>query len=514
MSTARLVRVLVAFCPRWPVAALGYSDEEPVAVIEDHRVVAASASAAELGVATGQRKREAEHCCPGLAVVGRDRAVEARAFEPVAAAVATLTPLVEVTEPGSLALDVRGPARYLGGEEALCREVAAVARSALPERYRRALRVGIADGRFTATLAARHGLLVPRGEAAIFLAPHGVEVLGDPDLAGLLVRLGLPTLGAFAALPTDAVARRFGPAGELAHRRSRGLDVEHLDAQAPAEELSVRTEFDPPAERVDVAAFAGRSLADELAVALGERFLACTRLVIEAETEHGERLSRRWRADDRFSIPTIVERLRWQLEGWLSGTAPEPVPTAGISWLRLVADEVVPASGRQLQLFGGRSDADERAMRGLDRLRGMLGPDAVFTAVVRGGRGPAERVVLVPWGEPVPELPAGPFPGRDPAPAPAIVYREPVPAELVDADGQPVRVLSRGRISGDPALVAIRGGPWVGLAGWAGPWLVDERTWDPRARRRRARFQLLTADQDAHLAYTESGRWWIEATYD
>jgi protein ImuB len=43
---------------------------------------------------------------------------------------------------------------------------------------------------------------------------------------------------------------------------------------------------------------------------------------------------------------------------------------------------------------------------------------------------------------------------------------------------------------------------------------VDECWWDPPAHRRRARWQLVTAEGDAHLAAVESGRWVVEATYD
>jgi hypothetical protein len=67
---------------------------------------------------------------------------------------------------------VRGPARYLGGEEALCREVAAVARSALPEQYRGALRVEIADGRRkTSRCGARREQIRPRADLVLHSDP-------------------------------------------------------------------------------------------------------------------------------------------------------------------------------------------------------------------------------------------------------------------------------------------------------------------------------------------------------
>ena len=89
----------------------------------------------------------------------------------------------------------------------------------------------------------------------------------------------------------------------------------------------------------------------------------------------------------------------------------------------------------------------------------------------------------------------------------------PLAAEVVDADGPPVTVSARGRTSAAPSRLSIAGGPWSAIVGWAGPWTLDERWWDRRARRRRARFQL--ADRDgAHLCVVEDARWWVEATYD
>lgn len=510
-----MTRVLIAWCPNWPIVALDFAEDEVVAVVEQGRIVAASKAARALSVTAGQRRREAEQNCPGLSICERDLSLEARRFEPVAAAIGELTPLVEVLRPGTCALDVRGPARYFGGEEALVVKVTRSIESVLP-LCASPPRVGIAEGRFAAGIAARRGLAVAVQETAAFLAPLSLTVLGEPELADLLRRLGIWTLGDFAQLPEDAVQERFGDRGAVAHHRARGLGDEPLHPEVPTQEFSAQTEFDPPVERVDVAAFAARSLADDLANRLEEKGLVCARLRIEAESEHAEQLSRLWRSEANFTPETIAERLRWQLEGWLAGTIPEGAPTAGITLLRITADEMHPATGRQLGLFGGRSDADLRAARSLDRLCGLLGPDAVFTVALKGGRGPAERVAFIPWGElgPLVERDEGPWPGHHPLPAPALVYEHLIPTEVRGEDGEPVRVLKRGVVPSAPHYISIDGGPWTEIIAWSGPWLTDERSWDVHARRRRSRFQILTAQQVGHLCVVETNRWWIEATYD
>ncbi|MCB0964611.1 MAG: hypothetical protein KDA98_15130, partial [Acidimicrobiales bacterium] len=90
-----------------------------------------------------------------------------------------------------------------------------------------------------------------------------------------------------------------------------------------------------------------------------------------------------------------ADRVRWQLDGWLSGPAATR-PSAGVRHLRLVPLEVVAGGGRQLGFWGGESQVDERVWRAVARLQGLLGVDAVTVPEVRGGRGPAERVVRVP----------------------------------------------------------------------------------------------------------------------
>ena len=86
-------------------------------------------------------------------------------------------------------------------------------------------------------------------------------------------------------------------------------------------------------------------------------------------------------------------------------------------------------------------------------------------------------------------------------------------AEVVDAGGAPVGVDGRGRPTAAPARLSVAGDPWADVAAWAGPWPVDERWWDSRAHRRRARWQVVTT-AGAHLLVVEAGRWTVEATYD
>ena len=491
----------------------------------------------------------------GTATSGPDL-VAARLLEQVIAVVTGFCPKVEVVEPGVCAFGARGPARYFGGETALAaRIIAAVADLGVESR------VGVANGLFTALLAARLAdpataadptranrsraiLVVPSGETAQFLAAQPVSVLAARDLAGLLKRLGLGTLGDFAALPARDVASRFGDAGECAHRLARGLESRPLAARPPLADLSVAQEFDPPEARAEPVVFAAKTLAERLHAGLAARGLTCVRVQVRATWADGRESSRLWRHDGLLSAAGVADRVRWQLDGWrpTSGdpapgdpapshpapshpapSHPAPgggaadagqYPQGGVAVLRLAPDLLVRAVGQQLALWG-ETVVSDRVARAAMRVQAMLGHEAVLRPVTGGGRNVAEQVTPVPFGEKrEPRLAADPpWPGRVIGPAPGLVYPTAREAEVTDDAGEIVTVSGRCVVSAAPARLAVPGEPPRRVTGWAGPWPLSERWWDPAAARRRARFQLATDDGRAWLAVVQDGRWLVEAGY-
>lgn len=533
-------RLLVVWCRDWPVvaagAALGLPVGDPVAVLAANRVVACSVAARAEGIIRGMRRRDAQSRCPELTVVEHDPDRDARLFEPVAAAVEELAPGVEVIRPGAVAAVARGPVGYFGGAEAAAeRIVDHVAALAGVE-----CQVGIADGLFAATLAAHRARIVAPGGAAEFLAPLGAnELTGAADgpdrveLVDLLRRLGIKTLGAFAAIPERDVSSRFGGAAVVAHRLASGRAERPVDRRRPPPDLTITTELDPPADRMDAAAFAARTAATRLYANLVAHGLACTRLSILVRTEAGEERERVWRCAEPLDLKGLTDRVRWQLDGWLRGGhhGPGPAgrtgharPTSAVTELRLAPVEVVDGRALQSGLWSDEEtasdEATERAGRALVHVQGLLGPEGVYTAVLGGGRGPGERVRLIPWGdERVPAAdPAAPWPGRIPQPSPTLLLSEAMPAAVLDDGGAEIGVTGDHLLTGTPHRAAIGGGTPREVLGWAGPWPVVERWWEPDDNRRAARLQVVVADRDsqqaAFLLLREGGRWLVEGKYD
>ncbi len=480
--------------------------------------------------------------------------IDAHHCEPVAAALEQFTPLAEALRPGLHAFGARGPSRYFGGEQALSELAAEAVAGAVSSASR--VGAGVADGLFAAGLAARMAtrtrepadpgagwsgsrlsasavlVVLPR-HSRPFLAGLPLTFLGDPisplhvedgteELLDVLWRLGIRTLGDLAELSEADVLGRFGWPGLLAHRLACGIDDRLLRARPAPESSAVEAEIAPPADRIETVAFMARSLAEDMVDRLARDGLDCVSIGIEAESDSGHASRRRWRHELRFDAAAVVDRMRWQLDGWYR--SPER-PTGPVTLIRIIPCAVAPADGRQIGMWGERSEAGERAAKALARVQGLLGPEAVTVPRLAGGRRPADIGRRVPLDTAARSREAkrtrkksepedAPWSGRLPPPHPAMVLDKPEPITVTDCGGGPVTVSGRGEASTPPRLFTDSTGRSQTIIAWTGPWPLDERWWRPSARRRQARFQIVLDDGSAHLCVLENGRWHREAIYD
>lgn len=515
-------RTIVLWCPDWPVIAAaraaGTPPEHPFALVAKGQVYASSASARQQGVVRGLRVREAQARCPDLVVQPYDDALDHRAFEPVIRAVEAAVPGVEVLRPGTIALRSRGPARYYGGERAAAATLAGIA----ADHGAPGVRAGVADTPFAAEQAARarparpgeRVRIIPVDGSASFLSALPLGVLGDADLAMLLGRLGIATLGEFAALSDEQVRDRFGPAGAFLHRLAGGRDPREVAARSVPPELRVEAVFEPPLDRADQIAFAFRRSADDFAARLRTAGLVATTIRVGIVDERDILLERTWVHPRWFDAADVVDRVRWQLAGGVDPTGLE-APVVSVVLEPVAVDDM---ANHERGLWG--TGPDERVHHGLARVQGLVGHDGVVTPRIGGGRTLSERIVLVPWGD----APVGgeralatvrdrPWPGKLPGPPPATVLERPRPVDVVAADGGTVDVDDRGSLTGVPDRFRAegeRGGRFDPVAAWAGPWPLVVRWWEAGGRRLH-RLQLVDAEGRAWYLVLADHRWWAEA---
>ena len=449
------------------------------------------------------------------------------AFETVIETIEQLMPGVQPLSSGLCAIRARGPTRYYGGEENAARAVLdCLGALGIP-----AARIGIADGIFAAEqaarllttsesdsgTAARIGIVAPTGTAA-FLIPLPITVLDDLSLVTLLFRLGVRTLGAFAALPLSDVHARFGAAGAHAHALASGLDERQVAVRIPPRNRDLAVDFEPPLDSIEHVASGFRATAEHLIADLTAEKLVTTAIRIEIRGDRGEKTDRTWLHPRWFTATEVLDRVRWQLRG---GDSIGSGLVSGISRVAVSPVTVDAMSNHEEGLWGG--GRDEQVHHGLARVQSMLGYEAVLTAVIGGGRMLAERGILVPWGETLPgvgkELEvarARPWPGQLPPPLPSTVFRSPFAVTVLDTGGSSVRLDDRGAFNSEPARFASTTVTDEArtITAWSGPWPVNEHWWDVARVRNINRIQLVDGDGTAWLLVLNGDRWWAEARYD
>lgn len=568
-------RVTVLWFPDWPVYALsrsrGWDVLQPAAVLKEHRILACNAAARAEGVKQGMKQRHALATCPRLLVAEDDPGQQVAVHEDVLLALEQVAAGVETVRPGLVAFPTESLAKYYGGED---KAVELLLDAAV--RMEADCQAGTADDVVTAVWAARVGKSIPPGESAQFVAGLPVEALvGEPalgnprELVDLLRQLGVRTLRQFAQLPRTDVSTRCGQEAVQWHRVACGEVEREVAPRRDVPPIEVRHDMDEPIISTETAAFVARQVAVRLHNELFAAGDACLRLAVRAYLapppgyEGPTVIERIWRCREPLTEEETAQRVRWQLDGWITRlrsasaaaaqSAPrdgdvgaelvdapevdEPIDAdwlsgdVGVEAIELVPVETIPAGRVEMALWGGPDEGIRAARAAAGRAQALIGVQRVLRPIHRGGRALAGRVTTVPYGDEDPEavavLPTRQWEGELLFPLPALVgaksgVNAPDAAEqpsmahpaarvrVVDAEGEPVGVTGRGVLSGVPARLEW-GARTLLITGWAGPWPVDESWW--AQGKRYARVQVSTDSDGAYLLVCRGAQWRIEATY-
>ncbi len=576
-------RTATIWIPDWPlVVALAVNKlpaTTPAVVIANKRVHVASGYARAAGIRTAMPLRHAQELLPDLEVLHANEPLETKEFEYIAHITETLIPHLDILRPGLITFGATGPTRYFGSEEALADKITdLIAENAQCEAH-----VGFAEGLLAAILSARAMRPIPAGESRNFLASrplndalHALTTTSQRtrirELVTLWDRLGIRTFGQLAQLPRTLVHTRFGADGLHIYELAQGKDI-YTPLQAHnIPEITVHTSLDHPATRVDEAAFYARRLAEQIHSELINASATCGRITIEARMSDGTELSRNWRTDDTalgaMSPERLTQRVRWQLEGWLTNsalreraaarqkqahqeslnktkhrseqreqtrktsptdspeqdTALEPLDdtaterTSALTWLQLTAQDIIGATTHQETLWGIRSGSDLHAHRAAERIASLIGPENIHTIEHTGGRTYTQRTTHRPWeghNHLTPHPQTAPWPGALPSPAPTLLLNPPHPIELHGPNGGNITFTNRTSMSETPHTLIWLEHPTqpLHIHDWAGPWPITTGWWR-RTPQRTIYLQLIpTNHQPLLVAYT-AGTWQCEGIYD
>jgi protein ImuB len=352
-------------------------------------VACANDAARSAGIRDGQAVAAAKALAGELRVLARDERAEREALERLAAWAQQFTPMVALDAQG-IVLEVESTLRLFGGHAKLSS----------------AIRRGVHDIGFHATLGiaptALAARLFARAEArglqvrACLEPPLLRERLADLPLFLLdwsgktlarLTDLGILRLRDMLALPSEGVARRFGPEIVVRLERLTGRLADPRMPYVPPPRFHARLELPAEADGVEALLFPLRRLLVEFEGAMRGRGAGVQRL--DLVLEHGRKARTRTVLD--FASPEreaefILAIAREKL-GRLS------LPAASVA-IALHAEALLAYAPRNATWLPGATEQAIDRARLIERLAARLGNDRVFGIALRDDHRPERH-----WGE-------------------------------------------------------------------------------------------------------------------
>jgi protein ImuB len=400
--------------------------QAPVALVAQHRIVAANAAAQARGVVPGIKRATALALVADLQLGAADEARDEQALCRVAHALLAYTPAVVLAPPDTVVIELQASLRCFGGTARLWQRLADTL-SALGHQVQRAH----APSALAAELLARccDDPAPPAALTRAALRP-AVDVAWDDlprRLAGLpaawlardatalaqLEAMGLRTLADLKRQPRAGLARRFGTGMLAALDQAWGLAPDPRQPIEPALEFHSQVELWARADHADALLGGAQVLLDRLLAWAQARHarVQSFRLVLHHESRlrensHGAAGAHVSAIEITLGEPTGDAR---HLRAVLRERLAREALAAPVLSLGLACDAPVLGPPPNGELFPSQAGQREGLLRLVERLQARLGHDAVQHPVMQPDHRPERATALQPFGA----APAA----RTPAPA-------------------------------------------------------------------------------------------------
>lgn len=350
----------------------------PLILRSGEKVAACCESAAGKSVVIGMPIRETKWRCPGAEVIPINYQTIRQEMGSIVQILSQFTHLIEIEHlPAKLKPrttpfpDVRQSAVFyvdLG-------RLAVLEATKLTQEMGRVLReegkfygaCGLATAKFPAYAAAAGvpvGNLrtVPLGQEAAFLAPRSITLLPMPDEGRRrLLKRGITTIGAFAAMRLASAAAYCGKDGVALHQLARGIDSRRLVPAALQVVERVTRELEGPISDREAMGKLLRSMATELSLRLQLSGSVGKTLVLQLLLDGQEAVQY------KTTLRQPVSSSRYLSEALLRLLARAKVNT-GICGLVVTLADLIPFAGQQLELFAEQPKPREELLRELSDL--------------------------------------------------------------------------------------------------------------------------------------------------
>lgn len=485
--------------------------EKALAIVDGRpplwNVVAVNARARRDGIEPGMTRLQVEQFFDA-AIRKRSGAQEAAAHAAMLDCAGACSPRVEDTSLDTAVVDIAGMNHLLGSAAELAESLAGdLARLGL------AASIAVASNPDTAVCAARGrpGItIIEHGAEAGSLKPLDIAFLPmPPETCDTLLRWGIRTFGALAALPVKSLSQRLGQAGVYLHELASGRASRPLVPRKSPLHFEESIELDYTVTALEPLTFLLNRLADALFKRLQSRGLAALemRLTLISEPPHEPAV-----VPLQMPVPARNPRIAVRLFMMELEARPPGKPVVG---LRLAA---APSKPRIIQsgLFVPLSPEPEKLALTLSRIAALVGSENVGTPRLHDSWGRDRFDMKRPEGLESSEAfdkEAAPASASSPASPAARIFRPALEATVRMQDGAPAWIA----FAGMHGCIESAGGPWRSSGEWwESHWSREE--WDvavfPEAGSRMTGTAACTPLLFRIVLNVLTGRWYVEGIYD
>src|SRR5438270_3232732 len=211
----------------------------------------------------------------------------------------------------------------------------------------------------------------------------------------ILRRLGIESLGQFAALEKEAVAARLGPMGVELWERATGKKTRLLELVPIRESFEEAFEFENEIETSEPLLFMLRRFLQQFSVRLNALHLVASELRLEIIFSDKSRYEHRFKIPEATNnVETLFRMLHTHLENF---TSKSPIIAVALK------AETTKPSFEQFHLFETALRDPMRLTETLARLTGLLGSERVGTPVLEETHRP-DAFRLEPFSWQLPEI--------------------------------------------------------------------------------------------------------------
>lgn len=285
--------------------------ERPVALADEGLIIQATKAAAQREVAAGLTPSQAAARCSDLLIKNRNAAQELSAGEILLQTAHAFSPCIESTGPGICTMDLKGLSLV---NENAARQWAGRLREALLAFHLDA-QIGFGPNPGLALLVARAaGPVLWVEDAAKFALELPMAALQpDREIAGILELWGVRTIGAFAALGKDQMARRLGSAALSLFDSLEA--VPPLKLVSPPQNFVERMDFEKEIETVEPLLFVLNRFLEQLTRRLEAVYLVMAELRLRLALSSGASCERMFRIPSPTNkVQTLFRMLQTHLE--------------------------------------------------------------------------------------------------------------------------------------------------------------------------------------------------------